>query len=83
MSKTHYLKTWPQHFKEVKHGKKRLEVRKNDRNFKTNDFLMLQEYIPEEDNYTGLSVFVKVEYILHGPAFGLKKGFVAMSISEL
>lgn len=80
MGKVHKLKTWPQHFKEIVHGKKRFEIRKNDRDFKTYDVLELQEYIPSEDIYTGALCLVRVEYILHGPVFGLEAGNCIMSI---
>ncbi len=80
MGKVHRIKTWPQHFKEVKFGKKRFELRKNDRDYKTGDVLELQEFIPEEQIYSGELCHATVEYILHGPSFGLEKGHCIMSI---
>lgn len=47
------LKTIPKFFKEVKAKNKKFEIRKNDRDFCCFDDIVLQEYIPEEDKYTG------------------------------
>lgn len=40
----HELKTWPYYFEEVWNGTKTFEVRKNDRDFRVGDTLILQEY---------------------------------------
>jgi hypothetical protein len=79
---THYLKTWPEHYKDIVSGKKKAELRFNDRDFKVGDLLSLMEYNPETDQYTGSFVIVKVTHILEGGAFGLEKGFVMMSIEK-
>jgi ASC-1-like (ASCH) protein len=49
----HELKTHPQYFSMVFAGTKNFEVRKNDRNFKYSDELILKEFIPEEDSAKG------------------------------
>lgn len=77
---THKLKTWPIYYKMIISGLKKFELRKNDRNFQVGDKLILQEYHPGLKSYTGNEIHVKVDYILHGPQFGLMEGFCAMSI---
>lgn len=77
----HKLKTWPQYFKEIKFGKKRFELRKNDRDFKTGDLLELWEYIPEEDIWTQEVCLATVDYILHGGKFGLEEGYVILGLN--
>lgn len=77
---THTLKTWPEYFREVKDGRKTFEIRKNDRNFQVGDTLLLQEYMPDEDDFTGRDILVSVNYILEGFC-GLQDGYVAMGIS--
>ncbi|MBE7087873.1 MAG: DUF3850 domain-containing protein [Clostridiales bacterium] len=42
---THHLKITPKHFKYVLSGKKNVELRFNDRNFKVGDKVELQEYL--------------------------------------
>lgn len=77
---THELKTHPEFFEEVFKGHKDFEVRKNDRNFQKDDFLVLQEWNPENKEYTGRSLARRVDYVLHGGQFGIEKGYVVMSI---
>lgn len=78
LSTTHDLKVVPPYFDDVVSGRKKFEVRKNDRDFRVNDYLVLREYI--EDKYTGNNVGAFVKYVLHGPAFGIEEGYVVMSI---
>lgn len=42
----HILKCWPQYFDLLWTGKKRAEVRVNDRNYREGDFLVLREFDP-------------------------------------
>ena len=78
--KVHDLKTWPEHFNNIVKNTKTFELRKNDRDFKTGDSLLLREYCPIKNEFTGREVVRKVTYILKGGNFGLNEGFVIMSI---
>lgn len=49
----HKLKTWPVFFEMVRIGRKRFEVRWNDRDFKVGDLLVLQEFDPTTGAYSG------------------------------
>jgi len=82
MSKTHKLKTWTEFFIAIVYGVKTVEIRKNDRNFEVGDRLILQEYNPDTEEYTGLEIEADVTHILEGGQFGIEKGYVAMSISK-
>ncbi len=77
----HELKTWPEYFKVIMSGIKRFEIRKNDRDFKVGDFLILKEFDPKTNTYSGSQVKCKILYILDDPKF-VKKGFVIMSIEK-
>ena len=77
---THTLKTWPEYFRAIKDGRKTFEIRKNDRNFQVGDTLLLQEYMPDEGEFTGRDILVAVNYILDGFS-GLQDGYVAIGIS--
>lgn len=79
MKKYHYLKTWPEYFVEVKKGFKTFEIRKNDRDFKRGDFLILQEYLPDSNKYTGEEIKVIVTYVLDKQPF-VPEGYICMSI---
>lgn len=77
----HELKTWPKYFSRIVEGSKTFEVRKNDRDFQVGDELVLMEFDPENNIYTGKSHKVTVSYILHGGDFGVKEGFVVMGFA--
>lgn len=79
---THALKTWPEYFKLIREGKKRYELRKNDREFKEGDKIILQEYNQQDKKYTGEEVVFTAGFILHGPAFGLKKDHCIIQLEE-
>ncbi len=92
MSKTHYLKVWPEYYRVIKTGEKKFEIRKNDRNFKVGDTLILQEWSPMgyssvspntmTGEYTGHEISANVSYVLKDAAgFGLISGYCVLSIS--
>lgn len=74
------LKTWPQYFKLVQQGVKTLEIRKNDRDFQVDDFLLLEEFDPVS-GYTGESILVRVLYIIQGE-WGLPADTCVMAITK-
>jgi hypothetical protein len=81
----HDLKVWPEYFEALAAGKKTFEIRKDDRGYQRGDILILREYLPGPDEYTGFAVKREVSYILSGDdvmgfAFGLRSGFVAMGL---
>ena len=72
--KIHELKTIQPYFDFVNTSIKRFEVRKNDRNFQEGDFLLLKEYTPKSDTYSGKEILCRVLYILDkGKKTGLPK----------
>ena len=73
---THKLKILPVYFKSVVDGTKTFEVRKNDRNFKSGDIVILQEY--ENNDYTGFSVWGHIGFILDSEEY-LQNGYVVFS----
>ena len=78
----HELKTWPEYFQAVKYGFKNFEIRENDRDYKMGDILELREWEPKTGQYSGDKLIKRVNYIMHGPGFGLKKGFGVMGITN-
>jgi Domain of unknown function (DUF3850) len=60
----HVLKCWPQFFNEIKGGRKKHDLRRSDdRKFKVGDILLLREFDPKLERYTGRSMKVRVTYI--------------------
>jgi len=83
----HELKTDPEQFEAFFSGRKRFEIRYNDRDYRVGDRLALREtkYSHAEMSqgqpleYTGREDVLFVRYILRGPAYGLQEGWVIMS----
>lgn len=76
---SHRLKTLPEFFEAVTEGRKRFEIRKDDRNFKVDDTLVLKEWNGQQ--YTGRKRTVHVSHIFRdAEKFGLQKGFVILSL---
>jgi Domain of unknown function (DUF3850) len=79
--KVHELKTLKPYFQDVYSGVKQFEVRLNDRNFRVNDLLGLEEFDGATQTYTGRYIIRRVTYILSDPMF-VKDGFVIMGLSN-
>ncbi len=81
--KVHELKTHKEYFEAVLFGRKRFEIRKDDRDFETGDELLLREWDKLNLVYTGRFLHRKVDYLLKGGDFGLADEYVVMSISQI
>ena len=75
----HQLKTWPAYYQMIIEDKKTFEVRKNDRNFKEGDYLILMEFDPTTQTYTGREDMFKVGTVLQGE-LGLPDDICVMSL---
>ena len=78
----HFLKTHPHPFNAIWTGLKLFEWRKNDRGYKVGDHLVLQEYNPDTQAYTGYEIECEVIYLLEW-GFGIPEGYCIMSINVL
>lgn len=74
----HQLKILPEYYQEVLSGNKAYELRKNDRDYKRNDKLGLNEY--DGENYTGRKIIAYITYIFTGGKYGLSKDYCILSI---
>jgi hypothetical protein len=88
---THDLKCWPEWFEPIKSGDKTAELRLNDRDYKVGDILVLREYEPNKDIYTGRVCSRRVTHVVHGcgsvgviaPLRGLSTKYVMLSLQEI
>lgn len=80
MPKTHELKTWPDCFQAVFEGRKPFEIRLNDRDYRVGDQLLMREYDPERDDYTGRACERAIISLMEGGRFGLQDGYVALGL---
>jgi hypothetical protein len=77
----HELKSWPEYFQATKSGTKTFELRKGDRDFKVGDIVVLREWEPDTQTFTGQTVIKEITYVLaSGP--WLQPGFVAFGIKD-
>lgn len=78
MKTTHRLKTHPLPFAAVLSGNKLAEYRRNDRDFKNGDELILEEFDPDTQSYTGRTLCKQVTHIQQG--YGIPQEFAVLSI---
>lgn len=72
----HDLKILPEYFEDVASGKKKFELRKNDRNYKVHDMFVLREWLPDK-GYTGRDYINEIRYIMKdGQEYGLVEGYI-------
>src|ERR1041385_2836695 len=74
---THDLKTWPAFFTPLADGVKHFEIRRNDRIFRVGDDLLLREYDPHRQQYTGREVRRTIIYMTN---FNQLDGFVVLGL---
>jgi hypothetical protein len=72
------LKIVQPHFDDVASGRKKAELRKDDRDFAVGDMLILREWTGTE--YTGRKISATITHILKDCGFGLAEGYVILSI---
>lgn len=77
----HNVKILPQYFEPVVMGIKNFELRKDDREYQVCDLLVLKEWDPDSENYTGRETVRRISYKLkHAP--GIEEGYCVLGIEE-
>lgn len=82
MRKTHELKILPIYYDAVREGRKTFEVRKDDRDFKNDDTVILREWEPELEIYSGREMKFTIGYVLPLNIFLSGEPYVAFSLLE-
>lgn len=83
--KVHDLKIAPRYFHDIVDGRKRFEIRKNDRDYREGDVVFLREW-DEKIGYTGRECRCIIPYVLKGSdelPIPLGDGYVVFSICIL
>lgn len=82
----HKLKILPQYFETVKEGAKTFEIRKDDRDYKVGDTLILKEYRPLlniENRFSGEEIKKEISYVLKDCSdYGLEDGYCILGLKE-
>lgn len=79
MNNLHTLKLQQPFFNAVLDGFKMFEVRRNDRDFKVDDYLCLEEFDYEKRSYTGRFINKRIAYITD---YKQRKGYVVFSFKD-
>jgi hypothetical protein len=79
--RVHRLKTWPGPFRAVWRGDKGHEFRRDDRDFRVGDWLLLLEWKPKRKTFTGRRISARVTYVTRG-RFGVPRGFAVLPLSR-
>ena len=62
--RAHHLKCWPEFFEPIRLGLKRHDLRRaDDRTFHVGDFVLLEEFDPVSETYTGRELKAEITYI--------------------
>lgn len=81
MEITHELKVHPKWFKDLLLGLKKIEIRKDDRGYQEGDIVILNEFDPVEERYTGSQIKRKITYI-QKDCDGLEEGYVILQLYD-
>jgi hypothetical protein len=90
----HSLKVWPPYFEHLLDGRKRFDVRFNDRHFKVGDGILFHEYVPADqgksrtDYFTGRKLLMRIRYIFKprpdiDADRGLVPGYVVLDLERI
>ena len=79
---THKLKIAPKYFDDVESGRKPFEFRKNDRDFRVGDILILQEWSTVV-GYTGRETTKQITYVLLGGVYGIPYEYCILGIAQV
>lgn len=80
-------KSWPEQFQAILSGKKKFDLRLADQDFNVGDILILEEYDPEKQEYTGRKIEKKITYVIKTKDLKFwtkeeadEKGFIVVSL---
>lgn len=82
----HDVKSWSPFFQAIKRGHKVHDLRKNDRDYRVGDQIVLREYLPFEGRFTGDTYRVLITYITNNDypcaysSHALDRGYAILSI---
>ncbi len=79
----HELKCWPDYFAAIRAGTKTFEMRRNDRGFQLGDIVVLREFDPATEDYTGQTEERQITYLLSEEGFGFIHGWVAIGFGRV
>ncbi|MGL5076117.1 MAG: DUF3850 domain-containing protein [Waterburya sp.] len=76
------MKSINPYFEDVYQGRRKAEIRKNDRQFQVDDGLLLLEFEPHQNLFLDRSITLEITHILDDETY-LQPGHIMMSVEEL
>lgn len=76
---THHIKCYNYFFNLIASGLKTSEVRKNDRDYKVGDIIILQDYYSSAEFISGRTIMIEATHILNGGQFGILPEYCVIS----
>lgn len=80
---THYLKCHPIPFEQVVSGTKRHEVRKADRDYKEGNRVVLREWDPHEESYSGEVTEFRIGHVTAPGTWGLPADLCVFTLLDI
>ena len=74
----HELKIYKKYFNAILDGRKKFEIRRNDRGFQVGDNVILREW--DNIKYSGRTIYATITYVLDDKFIGLSDGYVAVGL---
>jgi ParB family chromosome partitioning protein len=81
--KVHRIKCAVEFYEDLRLDVKKFELRRNDRDYRKGNILIIEEFDVAKGQFTGRSCQREVTFILYGPMYGLKEGYCIMSITDV
>ncbi|WP_454151496.1 DUF3850 domain-containing protein [Microbacterium lacticum] len=84
----HELKSWPEFFGPLSAGVRTHELRRNDRDYQIGDQLLLKEYLPDAESFTGAELLLEITSLTSSQipcavsAEGLHQDFCILSVTR-
>lgn len=90
VQRRHVVRSWSMFFRDIITGERTADIRLRDREYRVGDEMLLQEYDPVEETYTGREQLVKITYIQGGKSnpcaishLALDDKYVVLSIKKV
>jgi hypothetical protein len=77
--RVHDVKLNPPYYHAVECGAKKFEIRENDRGYRVGDILILKEYFPETQSFSGRFLTRRITYTT---TFHQEPGWIVLSLDE-
>jgi hypothetical protein len=80
IAQVHALKCWPDFFEAILDDRKTFDIRKDDRDFQEGDYLILREYCPGSDIYSGRALVRRITYVLRNKPPWTPEGYAVLAL---